>query len=259
MEYFNVLSLGAGKQSSYMLLTALEGAYEYKPDVAVFADTGCEPKYVYDYLEWLKDYVKYKYDFDIVMVRKGDLVQDTIDYLDGRNSRSSAIPLFSELSGGPINRQCTSDYKIAPINRWLQEHRKGRRVKKWIGISLDEIERMKPAPQKYQEHYYPLVENRVSLDAIVNWFKVNDLPEPGKSACLICPFHSHGYWQRLKKEFPDEFNKACEFDDKIRQLPNMRGKTYLSRKLRPLREVNFDYEPSLFPELIEECYGLCGL
>ena len=55
MDYFNVLSLGAGKQSSYMLLTALEGAYEYKPDIAIFADTGCEPRYVYEYLEWLID------------------------------------------------------------------------------------------------------------------------------------------------------------------------------------------------------------
>jgi hypothetical protein len=84
--------------------------------------------------------------------------------------------------------------------------------------------------------------------------------EPGKSACLICPFHSHKYWQRLKKEFPQEFDLACDFDDKIRQLPtNMRGKTYLSRELKPLRDIDYNYEPSLFPELIEECYGLCGL
>ena len=259
MDYFNVLSLGAGKQSSYMLLTALEGAYEYRPDIAIFADTGCEPMYVYEYLEWLIDYVKMKYEFDVVIVKKGDLVKDTIDYLDGRNSRSSAIPLFSEISGGPINRQCTADYKIAPINKWLQEHRGKRKVRKWIGISLDEIERMKESPLKYQEHYYPLVANRIRLDEIVHWYDKQGLPEPGKSACLICPFHSHSYWQRLKKEFPEEFEMACKFDERVRQLPNMRGKTYLSRRLKPLRDVNFDYEPSLFPELIEECHGLCGL
>jgi len=259
MEYLNVISLGAGKQSSYMLLAALEGAYKYRPDVAVFADTGCEPKYVYSYLGWLVDYVKDKYDFNIITVSRGNLVTDTIDYIEGRNKRGASLPLFSEISGGPINRQCTADYKIAPVNKYLQSIRRKRRVRKWIGISLDEIERMKLSPVKYAEHYYPLVEGRIRIDGIVNWFKENNLPEPGKSACLICPFHSHRYWQRLKKEFPDEFNKACDFDDKIRQLPNMRGKTYLSRRLKPLRDVNFDYEPSLFPELIEECYGLCGL
>jgi len=255
----NIISLGAGKQSSYMLLTALEGAYKYKPDLAVFADTACEPKYVYSYLDWLIGYVKDKYNFDIIKVSRGNLVDDIVDYLDGGRSRAACIPLFSEISGGPINRQCTADYKISPVSKYIQSIRGKRKVRKWIGISLDEIERMKLSPLKYMEHYFPLVEYKISLDGIVKWFKDQELPEPGKSACLICPFHSHGYWQRLKKEFPEEFEKACKFDDKIRQLPKMRGKTYLSRQLKPLRDVDYNYQPSLFPELIEECYGLCGL
>jgi hypothetical protein len=259
MEELNIISLGAGKQSSYMLLTALEGAYKYKPDVAIFADTGCEPQYVYTYLDWLIGYVKDEFNFDIIKVSRGNLVTDTIYYLDGKNRRAASIPLFSEISGGPINRQCTADYKISPVSKYIQSIRKGRRVRKWIGISLDEMQRMKDSPVKYMTHYYPLVEYRITIDAIVNWFKERNLMEPGKSACLICPFHSHAYWQRLKKEFPAEFEVACKFDERIRQLPNMRGKTYLSRKLKPLRDVNYDYEPSLFPELIEECYGLCGL
>lgn len=258
-EALNVISLGAGKQSSYMLLTALEGAYKHKPDIAIFADTGCEPEYVYLYLDWIIDYVKEKYNFDIITVSRGSLTDDTIDYIEGKRSRVAAMPFFSEISGGPINRQCTSDYKIVPVNKYLQSIRGKRKIRKWIGISLDEIERMKPSPVKYIEHYYPLVDNRITIDVIVNWFAKNNLREPGKSACLVCPFHSHGYWQRLKKEFPIEFEKACKFDDKIRQLPKMKGRTYLSRQLKSLRDVNYDYEPSLFPELIEECYGLCGL
>jgi 3'-phosphoadenosine 5'-phosphosulfate sulfotransferase (PAPS reductase)/FAD synthetase len=115
MEELNVISLGAGKQSSYMLLTALEGAYKYKPDVAIFADTECEPQYVYTYLDWLIGYVKDEFNFDIIKVSKGSLVTDTIDYLDGKNRRGASIPLFSEISGGPINRQCTADYKISPV------------------------------------------------------------------------------------------------------------------------------------------------
>jgi hypothetical protein len=56
-DLLNIISLGAGKQSSYMLLNALEGKYKYKPDFAIFSDTGCEPNYVYDYLRWLRPYV----------------------------------------------------------------------------------------------------------------------------------------------------------------------------------------------------------
>ena len=272
----NVISLGAGKQSSYMLLNALDGAYKYRPDFAIFSDTGCEPKYVYEYVESLIHYVKDKYNFDIITVSAGNLQQDVLDYIEGRKGRVAALPLklgmkdsvftdsngeeyAEKVVGGLLMRQCTADYKIAPLRKYLQSVRGKNRVRLWVGISLDEMERMKDAPVKYIEHWYPLVENRITIDQIVNWFKENGMREPGKSACLICPFHSDNYWRVFKKQFPEEFEAACVFDDKIRDYPNLRSKAYLSSHRRPLREIDFTQQPSLFPELIEECEGLCGL
>jgi 3'-phosphoadenosine 5'-phosphosulfate sulfotransferase (PAPS reductase)/FAD synthetase len=52
-----VLSLGAGVQSSVMLLMADRGLLGEKPDVAIFADTQWEPKEIYEHLEWLKTQV----------------------------------------------------------------------------------------------------------------------------------------------------------------------------------------------------------
>ena len=63
----------------------------------------------------------------------------------------------------------------------------------------------------------------------------------------------------FKKEFPAEFEKACHFDDQIRIYPKINKKAYISKHLKPLREIDFSYQPSLFPELIEECDGMCGL
>ena len=133
------------------------------------------------------------------------------------------------------------------------------KVKLWIGISLDEIERMKDSPLKYIEHYYPLVIKGIRIDNIVYWFEKQNMPTPGKSACVICPFHSDNYWKRFKKEYPNEFELACVFDDKIRNFPGLKRQTFLSKHLKPLRDINFSYNPSLFPDLIEECNGLCGL
>lgn len=48
-----VLSLGAGVQSTTMALMAAHGEIGPMPDCAIFADTGWEPKSVYDHLEWL--------------------------------------------------------------------------------------------------------------------------------------------------------------------------------------------------------------
>lgn len=254
----NVISLGAGKQSSYMLLRALQGEFEFKPDYAVFADTGCEPDYVYDYLHWLIKYVKDTYNFTITVVSSGNLQEDIEKYVDGKVKRVAMIPLYLD-NGGIVNRQCTMDYKIRPVRKFLQSVRNGNRVRLWIGISLDEIERMKISPVKYVEHYYPLIKNRISIDEIINWYNVNKMREPGKSACLICPFHSMSYWTIFKKQFPSEFEKACVFDDKIRDYPNLRNKTFLNKMRKPLRDIDFSTQSSLFPEMIEECHGLCGL
>lgn len=258
-EFLNVISLGAGKQSSYMLLTALEGAYKFKPDLAIFSDTGCEPDYVYSYVTWLKDYVKTKYNFEIVIVSAGNIVEDTLNYLEGKRSRVAALPLRLSGNGGLIMRQCTNDYKIAPLRKYLQSIRNESKIRLWIGISLDEIERIKDSNVKYIENYYPLIEKQIRIDRIIHWFSENNMREPGKSACLICPFHSDNYWKMFKKQFPDEFEKACQFDDAIRNYPNLKRQTYLSKHLKPLREIDFSMQPSLFPELIEECNGLCGL
>jgi hypothetical protein len=254
----NVISLGAGKQSSYMLIQALEGKFKYKPDLAIFSDTGCEPMEVYSFFYWFKAYVKRKYSFEIVVVKYGDIKKDTIDYINGKRLKNPQVPLKLD-GGGLVNRQCTEDYKIMPLRRHLQKIRNSKRVRLWIGISLDEIERMKESRVKYIEHYYPLIENQIRIDSIVNWYRTNKFREPMKSACLICPFHSDAYWRRFKKQFPDEFEEACMFDDAIRNYPKLRNKTYLSNHRKPLREIDFSYENSLFPELIEECEGLCGL
>lgn len=259
----NVISLGAGKQSSYLLLNALEGKFKYKPDLVVFSDTGCEPSYVYEYLDWLENYTMTKYGMPIVKVSNGNLMQDVVDYLNGKASRVAMLPYRLGNGGGIMQRQCTYDYKIAPLRKFLQSYRKlvpqDNRIRLWIGISVDEAERIIDSPVKYIEHYYPLVENRVRIDQIINWFSINNLPEPGKSACLICPFHSWEYWSTLKRFQKADFERACDFDDEIRNYPKLRSKTYLSSQLKPLRDVDFTQDPSLFPELIEECRGMCGL
>jgi 3'-phosphoadenosine 5'-phosphosulfate sulfotransferase (PAPS reductase)/FAD synthetase len=68
-----VISLGAGVQSSTMALMAADGELP-KPDCAIFADTGNEPKAVYRYLEFLKKVLPYP----IYKVSKGNITEDMI-------------------------------------------------------------------------------------------------------------------------------------------------------------------------------------
>ena len=47
-----ILSLGGGVQSSCLIYLNVKGVIEL--DYAVFADTGAEPEYVYQHIEYLK-------------------------------------------------------------------------------------------------------------------------------------------------------------------------------------------------------------
>ncbi|GEM_PF-5024949 len=49
------ISLGGGVQSTVMALMAAEGDFGPVPDCAIFADTGWEPRQVYENIPWLRD------------------------------------------------------------------------------------------------------------------------------------------------------------------------------------------------------------
>ena len=55
----NIISLGAGVQSSTMALMAAHGEITPMPDCAIFADTGAEPRKVYEWLDWLEKKLPY--------------------------------------------------------------------------------------------------------------------------------------------------------------------------------------------------------
>ena len=64
----NILSLGAGVQSSTMALMAAYGEIEPMPDCAIFADTAAEPKHVYDQL----DFIQANVPFPVYRVMEGE-------------------------------------------------------------------------------------------------------------------------------------------------------------------------------------------
>lgn len=260
---YNVLLYGAGTQSTGLLLMALEGEFESKPDFAVFADTGAEPDHVIEYKEYFAEYVKKNYDFDIITVSKGNLDQDIRSYLKGETKRVAQIPLRSY--GGLLMRQCTQDYKIAPADKIIKQLCEVKRKNKeqvnmiglWMGISLDEIQRMKSSTQWWKVLIYPLIEKGFRREDTINYVTRFGLKTPPRSACYFCPFHSPSYWNHLKKEYPNEHKKAIEFDELIRNYPKLKKQMFLHRQTKPLSEVE-NNQTDLFG-MIDECEGYCGM
>jgi len=143
----------------------------------------------------------------------------------------------------------------------------------WIGISCDEIQRMKASREKWCQHRWPLVEMRMSREDCKRWMRSNGYPEPPRSACSYCPFHSDKEWRRLKNDEPEAFAEAVRVEKEIqavhRNNPKMPGHIngipYLHRSQMPLDEVDFSTDEQrgqsimAFGNMAEECEGMCGL
>ena len=82
-----VLSLGAGVQSTTLLLMSLEGILP-KVDCAIFADTGWEPQRVYDHLDLIT--AQAAGEIPVLRVSKGNLRYDITDPAH----RYASIPYF---------------------------------------------------------------------------------------------------------------------------------------------------------------------
>jgi len=262
----NVLSLGAGVQSTALALMAAHGEIEPMPDCAIFADTGAEPQHVYDQL----DLVEANVPFPVYRVMEKDGLEKSI-YRAFEDQRFAGPPFFTESAhgGGMLRRQCTREYKIMPIERKVRELlglKKGQRgpkevaVSQWIGISMDEIIRMKPNPTKWVLNRWPLVEMQMYRYDCLRWMDEHGFEEPKKSACYFCPYHDNSTWQNMMDHDPESFEKAVKMDELIRDgIRGTKEKLYLHRSMKPLKDCDFDPDRDQFDMFDNECEGMCGV
>ncbi len=277
---FTFLSLGAGVQSSTIALMAKHGEITPMPDAAIFADTQAEPASVYKWLDWLEPQLP----FPVIRVTRGDMTSESLiikDRKDGTGRWSkSLIPAFiqnKDGSKGIMGRQCTYSYKVEQLERASRLHGKVKRgqknvtVTQWIGISWDEIQRIKPSRVAWSQHRWPLVELRMGRRDCIKWMESHGYPKPPRSACVYCPFHSDNEWRRLRDQEPEEFQRAIRFEKDLQEVKakteRMRGIPFLHPSCVPLDQVDLstDIERGQLSLWLDEqsfgneCEGMCGV
>jgi hypothetical protein len=288
MSCHRVLNLGAGTQSSVLLVMADRGDIE-PVEVAIFADTQAEPREVYDHLDWLEKQVK----TPVVRVTAGNLESDSIafrqyrfnDTTTGRKGHAS-VPLFvlnPDGSRGMIRRQCTSEYKIQPVVRYIRRTlmglEDGKRVPagttltQVFGISFDERHRMRIPTDKWGRFEYPLVDRKLTRWQVIalaeKWFPERTFP---RSACVFCPYKSNEEWRRMRDDMPDEWARAVAYDKAIRDAQaegvaagkQLAGVPFVHQQLVPLDEADLRSNDEKQGQLTlngfaGECEGMCGV
>ena len=196
-KHIHILSLGAGVQSSTLALMAAKGEVGPMPTAAIFADTQAEPASVYKWLDWLETQLP----FPVIRVTAGSLTERITTTRTNRKTGnvyySNMIPamvLNQDGTKGIVGRACTSTFKIEPIlkaARKIGGVKRGQKhvsVIQWIGISIDEVTRMKPSREKWSEHRWPLIEIGMKRHDCLNWMRKNGYPQPPVLRVFIARF-----------------------------------------------------------------------
>ena len=115
------------------------------------------------------------------------------------------------------------------------------------------------------KNIFPLLDLRMSRNDCLDWMKTHGYPEPPKSACTFCPFHSDATWEQIKSS--PEWESVVHFEKELQRLCAADevtiGKPYLHRSCVPIDEVVFKpktnlkhYQLDLFGN---DCSGMCGV
>ena len=284
---YRSLSLGAGVQSTVLALLLsrrderlLDLGY-HPPDAAIFADTGWEPAYVYRHLDWLEQQLT----FPVIRVQASNIRDDLAAGRNADGRQFASIPFFAMNKDGSramMTRQCTSQYKLRPLIAAVREQvglkprqrmKPGQHVETYLGISYDELQRMKPNRERWIEHRWPLVHLRWHRYDCLQWF-AQEYPDRSlrPSSCVICPYHDNKHWLALKDVEPESYADAVAFDRSLRAPGSptgaqVDGVAYLHGTLRPLDEAvelaetaaKLQQPLPFIADFDAECEGMCGV
>lgn len=253
MNPIQAWSSGGGSQSNLIAALICAGQLP-KPDVAAIIDVGQEMASTWQYYETYTKPALAAVGVDLIRIQKEKYA--TVD-LFSTNGKTFLMPVFTDFTGeaSKLPTNCSNEWKQRVFQRYLREQfPAAKKFNIWLGMAFDEPKRIKQNIGKY-ENYYPLVKlgirkhqcNRI-IEKLMGW------PPSPKSTCWNCPNKSPADWLKQKAYFPDDFERACVFDEWMRA--EVDDTFYLHPTCKPLREISEkDEVPDLFTERCDS--GFC--
>jgi len=225
-----ILSYGGGIQTVAMIVLILKGRLP-KPDMLVIADTSREKSSTWDYLA---EVVQPALERQGMAVEIAGHELATVDLHSGNGDL--LIPVFTET--GKLPTFCSTEWKQRVVQRYLRS-RGVEQADVWIGFSLDEERRWERARHDtgwYQRTFplYDLGLTRADCAVIIQDY---GWPLPASSACWLCPNMDDAEWHEMKRDYPEDFQKAIDAEAEIQQWD---GAVWLTKHRKPLAEVTFD-------------------
>ena len=199
-----VLSLGVGTQSSALYLMSCLGLLP-RLDAAIFADTQHEMPETYEYLDRVLRPAGEQAGIPLLTVSAGDLLETVIE----RTGQGSQ-PMLPVKTRGPVDYDtvgrigaytCSFNFKREQVTRAVKKLVGGRgqwkrpgAVEQWIGFSVDEASRMRPAEQCWCGHNRTKRTTRAERAADTELGAVQLIHVAGRG-CERCACDAFAPWQ----------------------------------------------------------------
>ena len=259
-ETLDILSYGAGTPSTTLALMACENAlcgppYPY-PQVPIYAavifcDLHGEPSWVYRQAAFTAAACDkagipfYTLEADL----HGDFLRNF-----GR-SHIASIPFWTlgeNGKKGKMPRQCTYDYKIKVIERFVRRDLLGYKPhqrtlapdvhahRMHMGIMWEERRRAKPSKLTLFENRYPLVELGWTRPMCYAYNREAWGLETRASCCLFCLFHTNYFYMHIQAHEPSCYACALQIDELVENCqakPPLKSRLFLSRSRKRLRDL----------------------
>jgi hypothetical protein len=178
------------------------------------AESPATREYVARFREWLQR----EYRRDITVIER-DLYGDML-----ARPGFTPVPWHGRREKFMLKRQCTREYKVQPLQRYLYDRYPGERIGLMLGISVDEYHRMRDSSAARIEHVYPLVDRRLTRRQCREIVERAGLAVPWKSSCWFCPYRSSVSQWALVRRYPDLVGMAWELEDRINTERRLRGR-----------------------------------
>lgn len=195
-----IISLGGGVQSTILALSVTKKYYtkeladQLPNPIVIMSDTGSEKPETMEYVE------------NIIMP---ELDKNNIENYIVSSKHGKLHEYYTENKIIPVRtyRSCTDKFKVQPIKQKYKElglyKKRGDKVTQALGITTDEIQRVKPSQTSWITNIFPLIEANYSRNDCYEWFKKHNLETPVKSGCFCCPFMRKSDWIKTYKEHPE--------------------------------------------------------
>nr|WP_237283376.1 phosphoadenosine phosphosulfate reductase [Streptomyces alfalfae] len=245
-----VISYGGGVQSTALLVLAARKEIDFR--TFLFANVGDDSEHPATLAYVREIAIPYAARAGIevheLKRRRRDGTTETLmQRLNRPDTRSIPIPVRMA-NGAPGRRNCTADFKIKVVGRWLREHgaTADHPAAVGIGISLDEIHRAnRRRSESHELIEYPLLDLGLRRDDCERIIAEAGLLVPPKSSCFFRPFRTVNAWRHQRRHEPELFAQSVRLEETInrRRAALGRDDVYLTRYGIPLAQAIPDGSP----------------